>query len=71
MKRRTRIFAIATALIMPSLGMAAWYGVTKYSDQDDRLGRILRDYGYRELIPRPVSSGQARSLPWRLCRLGR
>ena len=51
MKRRTRIFAMATALMMPSLGMAAWYGVTKYSDQDDRLGRILRDYGYRELTP--------------------
>ena len=51
MKRRTRIFAIATALMMPSLGMAAWYGVTKYSDQDDKLGSILREYGYRELTP--------------------
>ena len=51
MKRRTRIFAMATALMMPSLGMAAWYGMTKYSDQDDKLGSILRDYGYRELTP--------------------
>ena len=46
MKRRTRIFAMATALMMPSLGMAAWYGMTKYSDQDDKLGSILRDATY-------------------------
>jgi len=54
MTRRTRILIIAAALLMPSLAMGAWYGITRFSDHIDRtdgLGKILHGYGYLELTP--------------------
>jgi hypothetical protein len=50
-KPRARIFALAAILLLPPLGMATWYGMSRTSDKDDQITRILIDYGYVAVTP--------------------
>jgi hypothetical protein len=48
---RARIFVIGSVLLLPLLGLATWYWISKPSEHDGELARILRDYGYVALTP--------------------
>jgi hypothetical protein len=48
---RTRTFVLGATLLLPLLGLATWYWMSKPSDKDDQLTRVLQDYGYSAVTP--------------------
>ena len=48
---KLRIAMFAAFALLPFLGLAAWYWASVPSDGNDRLTRIVQDYGYSAVTP--------------------
>ena len=48
---KLRIAMLAAFALLPFLGWVAWYGLSIPSDTNDRLTRVVEDYGYSAVTP--------------------
>jgi hypothetical protein len=48
---KLRLAMVAVFVLLPFLGLAAWYWMTLPSDANDRLTRVVEGYGYSAVTP--------------------